>query len=505
MGFDLPCNANFGEMFGCQCGSAASTSYLRTKHLCGCRLEVEKSRGLVPLGQGVQHDHKKVREARHRLDGKSAVAQSSFLLQLEQGRQRGTQLGCFVSGSELVNVGKPIHLPAISSYRSLLGKDKRSESWQSLGSPPVLARQGVVQHLHADGSGGQEVATFQDDGLRPVNRSTTTSSQLVPAGRRISFWRTRSGEFSQLTEQSRELVEASWRPNTEATYSSSWNKWTAWCRVQGVSTYSPCITDVMNFLSSLFKDGKEYRTINCARSMLSSTLLPIDNFPVGKHPMVTRLLKGVFNVRPPVKILFPTWSVKQVLNTLATWAPASSLDLKTLTFKCLMLLALVTGKRASSLSMLSCKSGYMQIGESTVVLQPLGLEKNTRPGHTGGPIVIEAYNRSPEICPVFYVKAYLKRTASLRSSDSVFVTVNKPHKQASPTTICRWLKSVISLSGQEGSGGSTRSVSTSTAVGRGVTIDSIVKAGDWARSRTFRQHYYKPVPVNDLQNSLLTI
>ena len=64
---------------------------------------------------------------------------------------------------------------------------------------------------------------------------------------------------------------------------------------------------------------------------------------------------------------------------------------------------------------------------------------------------------------------------------------------------------MISLSGQEGSGGSTRSVSTSTAVGRGVTIDSIVKSGDWARSRTFRQYYYKPVPVNDLQNSLLTL
>ena len=261
----------------------------------------------------------------------------------------------------------------------------------------------------------------------------------------------------------------------------------------------------MNFLSCLYIEGKEYRTINCARSMLSSTLLPIDNFPVGKHPMVTRLLKGVFNLRPPVKILFPTWSVKQVLVTLRNWSPASSLDLKSLTFKCLMLLALVTGKRASSLSLLSVKQGYLQVGESTVVFQPLGLEKTTRPGHTGGPIMIEAYNEAPEVCPVFYVKAYLKRTEKIRTGTSFFVTVNKPHKQASATTICRWLKVVITQSGQLGSGGSTRSVSMSTAVGRGVTIDSIVKAGDWARARTFRQYYYKPVPVNHLQNAVLTI
>ena len=261
----------------------------------------------------------------------------------------------------------------------------------------------------------------------------------------------------------------------------------------------------MNFLSCLYIEGKEYRTINCARSMLSSTLLPIDNFPVGKHPMVTRLLKGVFNLRPPVKILFPTWSVKQVLVTLRNWSPASSLDLKTLTFKCLMLLALVTGKRASSLSLLSVKQGYLQVGESTVVFQPLGLEKTTRPGHMGGPIMIEAYNEAPEVCPVFYVKAYLKRTEKIRTGTSFFVTVNKPHKQASATTIYRWLKVVITQSGQLGSGGSTRSVSMSTAVGRGVTIDSIVKAGDWARARTFRQYYYKPVPVNHLQNAVLTI
>lgn len=505
MGSNLPVNSDSGKMSGCQYCAPTNQSYLRRKHLCRCRLQIENSGGLVFVRQSVQDDHQEVWTSRHRLDGKSGVSQSSILLQLEQSRQRGTQPGCIVTGPGLVHVGKALHFPSIPSYRSLLGQDQRAASEQSTGSLAVLARQGVVQHLPADGSGDQEVASLQDVGVRHVNRSLSSSSQLVSVSRCSSFWRTHSGELSDLSEQSRALVEASWRPNTESTYSSSWKQWTSWCGLQGVSKYSPGIADVMNFLSSLFDKGKEYRTINCARSMLSSTLLPIDNFPVGKHPMITRLLKGVFNKRPPVKVLFPTWSVKQVLVTLASWSPVSSLDLKTLTYKCVMLLALVTGRRASSLNILTCRSGYLQIGESTVVFQPLGLEKTTRPGHIGGPIVIESYNKSPEICPVFYMKAYLKRTASIRSSDSVFVTVNKPHGEASPATICRWLKSVISLSGQEGSGGSTRSVSTSTGVGRGVTIDSIVKAGDWARSRTFRQHYYRPVPVNDLQNSLLTL
>ena len=170
-----------------------------------------------------------------------------------------------------------------------------------------------------------------------------------------------------------------------------------------------------------------------------------------------------------------------------------------------MLLALVTGKRSSSLSMLSLKPGYMEWVETKVVIQPLGLEKTTRPNHTAAPIILQAYNASPEICTVYYLKTYISRSKSLRTNDTLFVSLNKPHSSVSSVTICRWLKTVINMSKQRGTGGSTRSVTTSTAVGRGVTIDSIIKSGDWARTKTFRNHYYKPVPVNDLQHSIMTM
>ena len=34
---------------------------------------------------------------------------------------------------------------------------------------------------------------------------------------------------------------------------------------------------------------------------MSATLMPIDGFDVGKHPFVHCLVRGVFNLRPPVK------------------------------------------------------------------------------------------------------------------------------------------------------------------------------------------------------------
>lgn len=50
--------------------------------------------------------------------------------------------------------------------------------------------------------------------------------------------------------------------------------------------------------------------------MLSSLLPPIDNVPVGQHPYIIRLLKGVFNSRPPQVKLVPEWDLHKVLDIL---------------------------------------------------------------------------------------------------------------------------------------------------------------------------------------------
>ena len=72
-------------------------------------------------------------------------------------------------------------------------------------------------------------------------------------------------------------------------------------------------------------------------------------------------------------------------------------------------------------------------------------------------------------------------------------------------TILRWLKTVISQSGQQGSGGTVRSVTTSTAIGIGVTMEKVLEAGDWSRASTFRNFYYKSVPINHLQKMMSSL
>jgi hypothetical protein len=429
-------------------------------------------------------------------DGIKSVKKDSILLQLEQTGHRSSGSGLLVSGHKLGRMGVPISVPSIQSYRAMSQQDQRSDSEPCVGDLAILAREALVQpHAGADG-GHQEVACLQDSGDGLGHREPTSGHCIVSAGRLSSFWQDRQ---KGLSVGATKLVDASWRKSTETQYSSCWRKWTAWATLHGISATSPALSDVLNFLAELYDLGLQYRTINTVRSTLSSTLSQYDGYLIGQHPLVTRLMKGIFNSRPAVQKLFPTWSVKTVLLTLKTWSPASSLSLKLLSLKTIMLVALATGKRASSIKLLTTKSGYIEISEGKIVMQPLGLEKHSRLDKSFPPITLTTYNEDPCLCPVFYLKAYLKRTEHLRSTESLFVTITRPHEAASVATLLRWLKTVISQSGQHGPGGSVRSVTTSTAIGVGVTIEKVLKAGDWSRASTFKNFYYKPVPIDHLQ------
>lgn len=63
----------------------------------------------------------------------------------------------------------------------------------------------------------------------------------------------------------------------------------------GTNSISPSIGEILSFFAAQFIAGKGYNSINCYRSALSSVLPPIDGFDVGRHPLVCRILKGVFS------------------------------------------------------------------------------------------------------------------------------------------------------------------------------------------------------------------
>ena len=145
------------------------------------------------------------------------------------------------------------------------------------------------------------------------------------------------------------------------------------------------------------------------------------------------------------------------------------------------------------------KDGFCEIGDSQIRFQPVDLEKTEGLGHTAPPLVLSKYQEDKRLCPFIYLRAYIQETSSLRTSDRLFVALRPPHDQVGAQTIAAWLKKVIYLSGQQGSGGSTRAVSSTLAIMKGASLQAVLAAGDWARVSTFKRFYYKPViPFQDL-------
>ena len=90
--------------------------------------------------------------------------------------------------------------------------------------------------------------------------------------------------------------------------------------------------------------------VNVLRSAISSIHPWIEGKPVGQHPVITRLMKGIANERPPKpRYTTTTWDVSKVTTYLSALGENKTLPLKLLTKKLLMLLALVSPEQSSVL------------------------------------------------------------------------------------------------------------------------------------------------------------
>jgi len=255
------------------------------------------------------------------------------------------------------------------------------------------------------------------------------------------------------------------------------------------------VSEVLDFLLSLFDKGLQYRTLNVYRSAISTTHLPVEGLPLGSHALVKRFMKGVFELRPALPKYQYTWDVSRVLSLLKSWSPARTLSIKQLTLKLVMLIALVSAGREQSLSLLDVR--YKKKTSDGVCFTINRLSKTSRPGRVTHDIVLPSFPRDKRICPVFYLKEYVSRTRSFRLCDSfLFRAMVEPHQAVGSTTIARWLKLVLQEAGVDTNkftGHSTRSAAVSAAALRGVSAKDIMKMANWSTSSTFEKFYRKPV------------
>ena len=80
-----------------------------------------------------------------------------------------------------------------------------------------------------------------------------------------------------------------------------------------------------------------------SRSALSAVITLGNHRTFGEHPLVTRFLKGVFELKPSLPRYSVVWDVGIILKHLQAMTPMEDLSLAMLTKKLTTLLALLTG------------------------------------------------------------------------------------------------------------------------------------------------------------------
>jgi integrase len=276
-------------------------------------------------------------------------------------------------------------------------------------------------------------------------------------------------------------------------YSSHVKKWIEFCKIRNLEIWDAKLHLVLEFLSECFTKGCGYSTINSCRSALSLFLPPIDNFSVGSHPLVIRLLKGVSNAKPTRPKYDSIWDADLILNFFKSWDNNEMLSLKCLTLKLIGLLALVSGQRVQTLT--NIKISNIKFSKVVEIFVDSKL-KTSGPGKLQPCIVLLPYPHNDKLCVVNTLQSYMFRSLSFRKSDFLFLSIEKPHSPVTTQTVSRWLKTLLKLVDIDSAytAHSFRHASTSKAFDAGVNIDVIFSRAGWSDgSSTFAKYYNKKI------------
>ena len=408
--------------------------------------------------------------------------------------------------SALENTGglcvSPIQPSPVGPQQSNDGPDGDSPHSSSLAEPTVVASTAVTT-----GQGSRLASKQRNPTERPI-RSIENAPNVPPSTPGCISYLKQRYETEGLPPHVANLLVSAARTSTHKTYDSGWKRWCSWCYSRQINPFSTTLNNILIFLADTYESGLQYRSINVLRSALSSTLPRVDGYPVGQHPYVLNLMKGILNNRPPKPRYTYTWDVHTVTHYLKQLGDNNDLSLKQLSLKLATLLALTCPKRVSSLSHLDLNH-YRSRPEGLSFHLPS--TKSTRPDETVSAF-FTCFPENKRLCPVECFQRYLSVTSCHRITENnqpkkVFISYIKPHKPVTTATLARWIRSLLTQAGIDTNifkAHSVRGAATSAAAKGSVPLEEILNMADWSNASTFKQFYYKPVMASTFGRAVLT-
>ncbi len=296
-------------------------------------------------------------------------------------------------------------------------------------------------------------------------------------------------------------------PFTRRAYALMWNLFVKWFSSRREDTRRCSIGVVLSFLQQGLERRLSPSTLKVHAAAISACHDHINGKSIGKHDLVVRFLRGARRLNPPRPPSIPYWDLALVLRALqiAPFEPLQSADLRILSMKTLLLVALASIKRVGDLQAFSVDESCLEFGpgDGNVVLSP-------RPGYVPKvpttpfrdqvvslqalPLE-EADPALALLCPVRALRLYTDRTQSLRTSDQLFVCYGgqQKGKAVSKQRMAHWIVDAIALAYQaQGMPCTLRLHAHSLslwALARGASLTDICRAAGWATPNTFARFY----------------
>jgi len=490
--------------------SPGSGSPTRGKELSG-RSPVQtgsRSQGMGPEQSGVQSAFQEVGPSHGGLVCHQQEQEATSVLYMEDGT-RGSGSQCNGAGLE---PGSGVCLSSFSPHSSDSGEGKGRSGHGDFDST-LVAQEDLVS-IPTGNVGGS--ASQVESRPRPI----------VPGSSRLPDLSSRSRvvEVSGLEDKRRGLQDqglsqaivttilAAKSQSTNATYDSSWRCFVGWCCEREISPYTASVPVVLKYLQSLLDSGRAANTIKVHLAAIKTYVK--SRTPFESNALLSQFLKGVFNIKPPVKDPFPTWDLHLVLEALREYPyePIEETSLQNLTMKTAFLVAITSARRGCELQALDVRQDWCRIGPGGATLRhnPSFITKVRREEYINAQIRLpvlfpQPQNRLEEefhrLCVCRSLRAYIKATQALRKpgSTQLFVTFGDSNKgsPASVATISRWVVSVVRRAyihmgrdmPERLRAHSTRGVSSSVAYQQGVDVGEICRAAMWSNTTSFVKHY----------------
>ena len=182
-----------------------------------------------------------------------------------------------------------------------------------------------------------------------------------------------------------------------------------------------------------------------------------------------------------------------VLAFVRDLGPPQDLSLRRLVAKLAFLVAVFSARRVADLFLLRVTPQYLQLSADSAVFQPAFGAKQDRPSHQNPLVVLRSY-ADVRLCPVASLREYLSRTDYRGRGESLFLTTTPPFGAAAKGTIKRWILSILTDAGVQGTPGSTRAAAASYSLARNISLKTVMDAADWSRSTTLFRHYIRLLP-----------